>query len=326
MNKGRIIFSVLMGSLVLIGPAKASDSICAVVTKLGRGLQVIPEKGRVQTRLEVDSGIPCGSMVLTHTDPVWIKLSDQTLVKMGPQSFIEVPSQESKSFRMYRGAIMLSAPASLSGKTWSTPNAEVDFKGGVVVLQYLPEEKMSIAGCFNRKVEFRNKFNSKAVQELSAGEMSRLAIQEGRVQPTHPLIMHHSSVGNVLSRLGLNSEEQEQVVAVVKQVYEDRSKSLVSGIQDWSESEGPARSIASVPQSSKSTIDQKEAQFTMKLLKDRLYGTLEEQEKFVPPPVRTRAPASVLRDERKEAAEKRLKSETRRVEKEIDRLDPDSVD
>ena len=326
MNKLKIALTIFSGLSAFSAFAGNEDSVCAVLTRTGRGIQVIPEKGRVMTDLTVDSPIPCGSMVLTHDAPVWIKLSDQTVVKMGPRSFIEVPAEDSRNFRMYRGAVMLSAPASLIARTWSTPNSEIDFKGGVVVLQYIPEERISIAGCFNRRVEFRNKFNSKAVQELSAGEMSRLAIQEGRVQPTHPLVMHHSSVGNVLNRLGLNADEQEQVVAVVKQVYEDRSKSLVSGIQNWSDSEGPSRSIASVPQSSKSTIDQKEAQFTMKLLKDRLYGTLEEQDKFVPPPTRTRAPASVLRDERKDAAEKRLKSETRRVEKEIDRLDPDSVD
>ncbi|MBU6155151.1 MAG: hypothetical protein KGP28_12680 [Bdellovibrionales bacterium] len=322
-------FALILGCLSIVNSGAVSaggpEAVCAVVSKAGRGLQVIPEKGRVMTDLPVDSGVPCGSMVLTHEAPVWIKLSDQTVVKLGPRSFIEVPQVESRNFRMYRGAIMLSAPASLISRTWSTPNSEIDFKGGVVVLQYIPEERVSIAGCFNRKVEFRNKFNSNAVQELSAGEMSRLAIQEGRVAPTHPAILHPASVGNVLASLGLESAEQEQVVAIVKQVYQDRSRSLVADIQDWSGSEGPTRSIASIPQSSKSTIDPKESALTMKLLKDRLYGTDEEQGRYVPAPVGRRSPASI-RDEHKEKAVNKLKTEVRRIGKEIDRMDPDSKD
>ncbi len=321
-------FLTLIGIIAGMGasPALAAkeERVCAVLARTGRGIQVIPEKGRVLSDLPVDSGIPCGSMVLTHEAPVWIKLSDQTVVKLGPRSFIEVPGVESRSFRMYRGAIMLSAPASLVARTWSTPNSEIEFKGGVVVLQYIPEERLSIAGCFNRTVEFRNKFNSGASQELSAGEMSRLAIQEGRVRPTHPVILHPKSVGDVLATLGLDASEQEQVVAIVKQVYEDRSKSLVAGIQEWSDSRGPSRSIASVPMSSKSVSDPKEAELGMRLLKERLYGTDEEQVKFVPPASK-RNPASI-RDKHEEAAKKSLKTEIRRIGKEIDRVDPEVSD
>jgi hypothetical protein len=327
MNNLRIALTIISSLSAFSAFAGKEDSVCAVLTRTGRGIQVIPEKGRVMTDLTVDSPIPCGSMVLTHDAPVWIKLSDQTVVKMGPRSFIEVPAEDSRNFRMYRGAVMLSAPASLIARTWSTPNSEIDFKGGVVVLQYIPEERISIAGCFNRRVEFRNKFNSSATQELGAGEMSRLAIQEGRVRPTHPALLHPTSVGNVLANLGLDSTEQEQVVAIVKQVYEDRSKSLVAGIQDWSENNGPSRSIESVPMSSKSTIDPKEAELTMKLLKDRLYGTNEEQVKFspAPAPAPKRAPASI-HDEHKDQKEKKFKTEVRRIEKEIDRVDPESID
>jgi hypothetical protein len=327
MSRILVILAALSGLGMDFARAGKEDVVCAVLTRTGRGLQVIPEKGRVMTDLPVDSPIPCGAMVLTHDAPVWIKLSDQTQVKLGPRSFIEVPEVESRTFRMYRGAVMLSAPASLISRTWSTPNSEIDFKGGVVILQYLPEERLSIAGCFNRRVEFRNKFNSNASQELGAGEMSRLAIQEGRVRPTHPAILHPSSVGNVLASLGLEQADQGEVLAIVKQVYEDRSKSLVAGIQAWPGSEGPSRSIASIPQSSKSTIDPKEAAITLQVLKDRLYGTKEEQEKFVPAPAKSlkRSPASV-QDPYREEADRKFKKEVKRIEKEIDRLDLDAIE
>jgi hypothetical protein len=221
----------------------------------------------------------------------------------------------------------LSAPASLLGQTWSTPNSEVDFKGGVALLQYFPKEKVSMAGCFNRKIEFRNKFNTTAIQTLNAGEMSHLAIQEARVQPSHPTVMHHSAVLAVLDQVGVDKDEKDQLVAVAKQVYEDRSKSLVSEIEEWGEGEeGPSRSIASIPTSSKKSIDPKEASFTMKLLKDRIYGTPEEQAKFVPKAVRaSRSPASVI-DTEKEKQKDGFKKEAKRVEKEIERLDPDTVE
>ena len=327
MNKMLILLFCMIQFFSIFSYAGAEDAPCAVVTKTAKGVQLIPEKGKVDTKAALDTGISCGSMVITHAEPLWIKLSDQTLVKLGPETFVELPKGSTKNYKIYRGMVMVSGPTSLLAQIWSTPNAEVDYRGGVSVIQYLSKEKATLAGCFNRKIEFRNKFNSSAVQELSAGEMSHLAIQEGRVQPSRPSLMHQDSVTDVLVRLGVPKGDQDQMVAVVKQVFEDRSKSLVTEVKDWADQDqGPSRSIASVPQSSKSAIDEKEAAFTMKMLKDRLYGTDPEQQKFVPAPHAYRTPASVMSDVEQDSKEKKLKMETKRIGKEIDRLDPNSMD
>jgi hypothetical protein len=329
---------VLIFASALIGAAtaRAEDSPCGVVTRAGRGIQIIPEKGRVLNKVELDQGVPCGTMILTHEEPLWIKLSNQTTVKLGPRAFMEIPSENGKSYKLYRGAALLSAPASLSIQTWSTPNSELDFRGGVAVLQYLPGEKASIAGCFNRKVEFRNKFNSKAIQELSAGEMSHLAIQEGRVRPAQPSVANHGSVMSVLEQIGLPREDREQIVSVVKQVYEDRSKALVSTIHDWDGSdEEPARGLASVEGNKRSAVDEKEAEFTMKQLRNRLYGTEDDQRRFVPPIFHERTPASIeqnaerassIDDMERKKQEKIFRAETRRVEKAIERFRADDFE
>ncbi|NDG85229.1 MAG: hypothetical protein EBX52_09380 [Proteobacteria bacterium] len=311
--------------------AHASDVPCAVVTKAGKGAQIIPEKGHVESRVRVDQGIACGSMMITHAEPVWIRLSNMTVVKLGPETFVEIADPELKRLRLYRGSALLTAPASLAAQVWTTPNAELEFHGGVSVLQYTPADRVSIAGCFNRKVSFRNKFNEAAAIELSAGEMSHLAITEGRVKPSRAGVMHHSAVAEVLAQFGLENAEREQFVAVVKQVYEDRAKSLVSGIESFGEgSDGPGRTIASVPQGSKHVIDPKEAAFTLKLLKERIYGSEDEQNRFAPPPIRVkRAPASVntaLGDDVKVNQEKKFKQESKRIGKEIERLDLETDD
>jgi len=325
------IAAAMMFMLFTAIPAEASDVPCAVVTRTGKGAQVIPEKGRVESRVSIDQGISCGSMVITHAEPVWIRLSNMTVVKLGPETFVEMADPEMKRLRLYRGSALLAAPAAMTGQVWTTPNAELEFKGGVSVLQYTPADRKTIAGCFNRKVLFRNKFNEAAAIELSAGEMSHLAITEGRVKPSRAGVMHHSSVGELLSQLGLDVAERDQFVAVVKQVYEDRAKSLVSGIETFGEGKGgPERSIASIPQSSKQVVDPKEAAFTMTLLKERIYGSEEEQNRFAPPPVvARRAPASVSAapsDEVKKDQEKKFKQESRRIGKEIERLDLENGD
>lgn len=326
------VFFIGMG----VTSAEAEEAPCAVVTRVGRGIQVIPEKGKVFNKVQIDQAIPCGTMILTHDESLWIKLSNQTVVKLAPKSFIEIPMESRKSYKLYRGAALLSAPTSLLAQTWSTPNSELDFKGGVAVIQYLPDERTSIVGCFNRKVEFRNKFNSNAVQELSAGEMSHLAIQEGRVRPSQPVVMHYGSVMNVLNQMGLPREDQEQIVSVVKQVYEDRSKSLVSGIQEWSDSdEEPSRGPASDGAASKKALDAKEAEFTLNQLRNRIYGTPDEQKRYVPPIFPEREPAALkskepqapsLKDGEKQKQEKAFRAESKRIQKEIERLNPDQFE
>lgn len=318
------------------GTASADEAPCALVTLVGRGIQIIPEKGRVLNQVQLNQGVPCGTMVLTHDEPLWLKLSNQTTIKLGPRSFIEIPRESAKSYKLYRGAALLSAPTTLLPQTWSTPNSELDFKGGVAVIQYLPSEKTTVAGCFNRKVEFRNKFNSSAMQELSAGEMSHLAIQEGRVRPAQPTVMHYASVANVLNQIGLPHEDQEQIVSVVKQVYEDRSKALISGIHEWAElGDEPSRGIASVNAGARHSVDEKEAEFTKNQLRNRLYGTTDEQNKYVPPIFPEREPASLreagartplIEDSEKTKHEKAFRMETKRIEKEIERLNPNAID
>ncbi len=327
-----LVFMFLLGS----SPVRAEDAPCAVVTRVGRGVQIIPEKGRVLNKVELDQGVPCGTMILTHDEALWLKLSNQTTVKLGPRSFMEIPSESAQSYKLYRGAALLTAPASLSTQTWSTPNSELDFKGGVAVLQYLPEEKTSIAGCFNRKVDFRNKFNSTAMQELSAGEVSRMAIQEGRVRPAQPTVANHGSVMEVLGQIGLPREDQEQIVSVVKQVYEDRSKALVSTIHDWNGSdEEPSRGLASVDVKKKSAVDEKEAEFTMNQLRNRLYGTKDEQKRYIPPIFPERAPASAgdpgpndtsIDDSEHKRQDGVFRMEAKRVEKAIERFRTDELE
>jgi hypothetical protein len=317
--------------------AVVEDAPCAVVTKAGRGVQVIPAHGKVITKVVSEQAVSCGAMLITHEDPLWIRLSNQTAVKLGPGTFLEFPGANSKAFKIYRGTAMVSGQPTLVGQIWSTPNAEVDFKGGAAVIQYLAKEKTSIAGCFNRKIQFRNKFNPEGEQVLSAGEMSRLSILDGRTRPAAPTMVQASTVSKVLSQVGLGKEEQEQFAAVAKQVFEDRSKSLVGEISSWGTEEGgPSRSIASVPQSSKGAIDAKEAELTLQMLRNRLYGTREEQARFVPKsdedagtPV-VRAPASVkpkvLSDPEKIKEQKDFKAESKRVGKAIERLEPDHFD
>ena len=317
--------------------AVVEDAPCAVVMKAGRGIQLIPAKGKVITQVVPEQAVSCGAMVITHEETLWIRLANQTAVKLGPGTFLEFPGSNSNAYKIYRGTAMLSGQPSLVGQIWSTPNSEVDFKGGAAVIQYLAKEKTSIAGCFNRKIRFRNKFNPEGEQELSAGEMSRLSILDGRTRPAAPSVMQAATVSQVLGQVGLGKEEQEQFAAVAKQVYEDRSKSLVGEISSWGAEEGgPSRSIASVPQSSKGAIDAKEAELTLQMLKNRLYGSREEQAHFVPKvdedaatPV-VRAPASMkpkmLSDPEKIRVQREFKAESKRVGKAIERLEPDHFD
>ncbi len=306
--------------------AESDPAPCAVVTRAGAALRVIPPKGKIETALLVDQGIACGSIVITQVEPVWIRLQDSTELKLGPSSFLELPDSAAKDLRLYRGSVLVSAPARGADRSYFTPNAELVFQGGVSLLQYLPADRTTVAGCFNRKVTLRNRFHSDAIREISAGEMTRLAVHEGRVEPAHARVMNHSTATEVLVQAGLDAEAREPLVAVVKQVFEDRAKSLVSGIESFGEeAESAGRSIASVPQGAKHVVDPKEAAIVMKLMKDRIYGTETEQARFVPPPIRAgRAPATApVEDAEKKSQEKKFQTEVKRIEKEIGRMDPD---
>jgi len=321
---------LFLGSVpILLGIAFAQatpDEVpCGLVTKTGKGVQLIPHQGSVQNHFSEGAPISCESMIITHQEAFWVKFSDQTVVKIAPLSFIELPKQGSGLFRIYRGQVLVSAPPGIETQTWSTPNSESIFKGGVAFFHYQADRRVTTVSSFNKEFQFRNKFNPDAQATVRAGEMSHLAIQEANVNPSQPVVMNQASVNVTLSGLKLSDSDQNELLAIVKRVYQDRSKSMISEIEDWESlppdsTRGPAESLAqSTP--SKSALDPKETDFVNQMMRERVYGEDPGRK-----PASTRPRDDVkdgensLVDEEKAHHQKELKKETKRIETEIDHV------
>ena len=279
-NKLNFIFILFLGLSCAQGAI--DEQPCAVVVRSGKGVQIIPPQGKVQTHFDSENPVACGSMLITQQETFWVRLSDQTVVKIAPHSFIEMPKANTKVYRVYRGAALVSAPPGIYTQTWSTPNSDSIFKGGVAFIQYSTTDHLTTVGCFNRNFEFKNKFNSDASQIVHAGETSHLMIQDAQVTPTQPAVMSHGSVLETLADLSLPEADHKELVEIVKRVYEDRAKSLASEIEEWEEAPAvgakPARTIASVKAGkAQKAVNPKEAAFVSAQLRTRLYGSEEDQ-------------------------------------------------
>ena len=325
--KTLLVTSVLAVAGIAFASSTPDEVPCAMMLKFGRGTQVIPPEGKVQTRFEVDQPVVCGAMVITHADPVWIRHSNQTVFKIGPNSFFELGKVKSAPHRLYRGQMLMTAPPSIPELMVSTPNGEVNFKGGVAFIQYAPDSKETSVASFNRSFDFKNKFNNEAEQTVRVGEISRLMLNQDRVVPSQPIVMSPSSVKEALNGFELASDEQNELTKVVERVFEARAKSLTSDIDDWAEiekSEQANRTIASVPEkpskNTKSAIDPKEAKFSMDLLKKHLYGDDEDMKMLNDEPVRAPASAQKLKDPEYDRKKAKKTQETKRLMKEVSEL------
>lgn len=299
---------------------------CAMMLKAGNGVQIIPPQGAVQTRFQVDQPIVCGSMVISHAEPVWIRHQDQTVFKLGPNSFFEIGKKKTDAHRLYRGQVLVNAPPSIPTMTLTTPNGEVEFKGGVAWIEYSPTEKETAVASFNRTVDFKNKFSADAVQTVNVAEISRLTLNQDRVIPSQPVVMSPSSIKEALQGFDLADDEHEELTQVVQRVFENRAKSLTADIEDWSEiakAAEAARSIASVPEKkvkkTEVAINPAEAKFSMDLLKKHLYGDDEDMKMLND---ESRKPASVqkLDDSEYEKKKKKKKQETQRLIDEVSKI------
>lgn len=315
----------LLSLLLVSGPlAHAGDDTCALVEKFGKATQVIPKQGAVVTRFESQTPISCGSMVITHGDGFWIRYSNQVMVKIAPHTFFEIGKSVGDVHRLYRGDLLVSGPAGSGDMTFTTPNGEVHFEGGVFTVQYQTETRTTSVASFNRAVDFKNKFNTQAFQQVKVGEISRLTIHDIRVVPTQPVAMSPTSVKEAMTSFDLPDAEREEMVAIVARVYENRAKTLVSDLESFKEiPEGKAdnRSPASLGRY-KPAVDEKEEEFAMKVLRRRLYQNDEELEKKT-----ARKPASEegrgavkIDDSGKKKTDLKKKKETDRVLKEISSL------
>lgn len=326
MNKHTRYWLAMLSLVLATGAtASAGDDSCALVEKFGKATQVIPKKGAVLTRFTGNESIACGSMIITHGDGFWIRYSNQVMVKLAPHTFFEVGKSVGDTHRVYRGEALVSGPSGSGDMIFTTPNGEVHFEGGVFSVKYQTQTRTTSVACFNRSVEFKNKFNTAAYQEVKTGEISRLTIHDIRVVPTQPVAMSPTSVKEGLAGFALPDAEQEEMVAIVSRVYESRAKSLVSDLENFKdipETKEDNRSPASLGRY-KPAVDEKEEEFTMKVLRRRLYQDdpeLEKKSARAPASDAGRAPAKID-DSKMQKIEQKKKKETDRVLKQISDLD-----
>lgn len=319
------IFVFLVSSVSGVSGAWAAESpnTCAAVEQTGRSVQVIPQSGPVLNHFSEKDAIPCGSMVITHGEGFGIRLSNEVSVRIAPNSFIELGKAAVSTHRLYRGDLMLSGPQGSGHVVVTTPNGEVHFEGGVFTLQYQTQTRTTSVASFNRSVDFKNKFNTAATQKVNVGEISRLTIHDIRVVPTQPVAMSPSSVKEGLAVFSLPAVDRDEMVAIVARVFENRAKTLMSDLENFEGIKVPEeskRSPASVERY-QPAVDEKEAEFTMKMLRRRLYeGDDSIAQKTVEG---SRAPASMptIQDKKKQQQEKQKQKSTEKVLKEISTLD-----
>ncbi len=317
------LFSLCMLAISPLSVRAGSESkTCGVVEQADPGTQLIPSKGVVKTKIPSQEPVPCGAMIMTRQGVARIRLEDRTTVQIAPGTFVEFQGAGVRS--LYRGEVLVTGPALNSAVTWTSPNSIVEYKGGVVWLQYQPSERSSALVVFNRKVRFVNRFNRDASREVEAGEISRMVIQQAWIRPSQPEIVNHTVVAPLLVRFGLPTDEIKEWVSIVKKIHESRSEALASEIEEWNEApdEAQARSPASV---GSAAVDVLEAEYVMGRLRDRLFGKPAEVAKVE----NDRRPASrsvppVFSDEEYGIHRKKLKNEVKRIGKEIDSIRPDS--
>ena len=274
MNK--LLFIVILFSFISM-PVMAE--VCGHVTKGSKNAQLIPLQGKIKTQLISNEVMACGAMLITHEDTVWVELADLTQFKIAPNSFFQFSKKEQSKHQLYRGEVMVFAPPSIRELELTTPNSVSIFHGGVMLISYMPKTKETTLSSFNRKIVFKNKFHPEAEQVVDTGEMSRLWIGESRIVPSQPEVMNPYSLKAAFQKFSLETTEVDEMTAVVNRTIESRSKSLVADLESWEDlekdtSHTPDRAIASV------SIEPKEADVGLALLKKHLYGDEEDQRMF----------------------------------------------
>ena len=277
------IYIFLVFSFIVTSHASAET--CGRVTKGSKNAQLIPIHGMVKTKIMKDDLFSCGSMLITRDESIWVELSDLTQFKIAPNSFFEFSKKDSSRHQLYRGELMVSAPPSAHSFELTTPNSISSFHGGMVFLRYSPKNKETTLASFNRKTVIKNKFHTDAEQVVNVGEMTHLQIGDSNILPSQPELMNPHTLKSVFQGLAISSEEMKEMTSVVERAIESRSKSLVADLESWEDIEketdpSAGRDLASVSdplKKSASSIDPKEAEFGLALLKKHIYGGEEDQ-------------------------------------------------
>ena len=322
-----------MLSLMMVSMNAEAGDVCGHFTKGSKNAQVIPLKGKVFTKISNEDALPCGAMVITHEEPVWVEMADLTQFKIAPDSFFEFGRKDVLTHKLYRGVVMVSAPPSIKEFELVTPNSLANFHGGVVLMTYDSKNKESTLASFNRKIEFKNKFHSEAVQVVNAGEMSRLWIGDSKIKPTQPEVLNPRSVVSAFQGIAIPEDELKELKSIAERAEDSRSKALVADLESWEdlerESSHPVeRTVASMPGKNKkleSSIDPVEANVGLSLLKKHLFGDEQDQKIFE----ESRSPASFkgaekLKDTEYQRKKAKENSKVKKVLDDIKNFDPEN--
>lgn len=321
----------ILSIILLFVCQSASAEWCGRVIHGSKNAQLIPLKGMTKAELKKDDLVDCGAMIITHEDMVWVEMKDQTQFKIAANTFVEFSRPEKQRHQLYRGQVYVTAPPTIKTFELTTPNSVSVFSGGIMLVRYQAKAKETTVASFNRKVVFKNKFHDDAEQTVNTGEMSRFWIADSKIAPSPPELMSPVSVKSALGDFGVSKEDVTELTAVVQRVAAARSKALVADLENWEEYQQKAeaagrRSIASIPGKGDDTsIDPKEAEVGMDLLKKHLFGDAEDEKMFA----ETRKPASVksvekIKDTEYQSKKAKVSREMKRVLEDIRAFDPES--
>ena len=252
MNKTMLMFLAVISCSIFsshqgfAAPA-AGVPACALITKAGRGVEVIPPQGRVVTRFKNDFPIPCGTMVITHHEPVWVQLASRVQFRLAPDTFVEFSKGNGDPLRLFRGNILVDAPVGTDRQVLLTPNGKTILDGGVAWIQYQPAEKQTTVSSLVRSCRLQNRFYEAAEQVLHSGESSHLAVAGDRIVPSQPELADSGSIGAILAQFELSPEDVQRYSFAVNRSFEGKLKSFTAELENWTQNkEEPSREIASV--------------------------------------------------------------------------------
>lgn len=323
--------SIVMSGVVLLLSWKSlglnSDTApCAVIIKATHGSQVIPVAGKVNTRLKEKHEVGCGSMIVTHKDPLWIRYSDQVVYRVAPDTFIEVSQSKNAPTKVFRGSVLIDTDAAQVHHSVVTPNAQVSYEGGMILVSYLPKEKKSALSVFRGQSQMTNRFFDGATQKVAAGEMTDLSIGAERTLPTQPELISPTSVVGAVASFDLPEAETKGLKDGVEKTFERRARSFVAEIENWQEIQSHEdRSPAS---QGESALEEEEARQMLNLLQERLYGSKEDFKMLDKEPGEKSGSRSVaseaqpLRDPMYRSIQKKKNRETLRLMDEVSRINP----
>ncbi len=197
----------------------SASQTCGVLNHYEGDLRILDASRNFLKESTPGAALRCGSWISTGpASSTEIRTSGGQEMRLGPQTFLELPKKASDPMVLYRGELLVRTEPVNPGYSVETVNGRVRIEKGMALISYDGASQETRLVTLDRQASLENRFEGSRRVIVRAGEISTLNLKQMRVVPSVPKPVSIASMAPYWKSFKIAETDKDRMLSAMKQV------------------------------------------------------------------------------------------------------------